>query len=413
MIKRFRRNFWLIATASVFLFLGLILTTINVVNFSLVASEADRQTAMLAENHGRFDEEQTGPSSQELPPAPPEGEQGLPPWEAEKQASFRYFTVSFDEAGTGSIVALHFNANTVNEAEAIAWATSLKGGSTTGWTRNDYRYRIHYEGTSQLVSVLDVSRELMPTRNVLYASIVGSIVGLLLTMGVLIPISKVLTKPLETSIAKQHRFVSDASHELKTPLTVISASAELLEMQYGKNEALETIQKQIRRLTEMVKNLNALAKMDEVDRIEGKQTVEMSLICNDILVGMEPAFKAKGINLNAIIEDGVLLSGDPAALKALVSLLLDNALKYGKTEVNIALAKKGNRVEISLDNDAEEIPEGSLDIYFERFYRADNARASIEGSGIGLSMAKEIVRAHNGRIVAFGKDGRFHIKAEL
>ena len=413
MIERFRKKFIAIATAAIGMLLILILSGINIANFTMVAADADQLTSALAENGGAFQE----PIPRENPGVPPEEGGDFVPGGArpdgpEKRMSARYFTIKIDGNGNASAVKIAMSEFTVTEAEAIQWAVSLANGSK-GWTRVNYRYRVYNYENYTYVSVVDYSRELSPSYRVLWGSLIGSAVGIVITFALLIPISKALVKPLIVSDKKQRRFISDASHELKTPLTIISANNQILETVYGESDSTKAIDKQVNRLSSMVKNLNALARLDE-NREVILGELDLAALSSDAVTAIEGSFEAKGVKFSAEIPSSLKYRGDESMLQKLLSILFENALKYALTECEFHLYTVGERICIKVINDADGIDDGTLDQVFERFYRGEAARASgTEGSGIGLSIAKEIVLRHSGRIIAKGENGRFIIKVEL
>ena len=415
MIRKLRYKLVGYATASIFFFLLLILGTINLVNFAQVAEEADAITLNIAENGGAFE-----PDEEPVPPgegqAPGPGGQPSPsdpggPRSPEIAASSRYFTVAFDKEGNGTLVAKKIMDQTVSDENAITWASTLLG-KEKGWTDTYFRFRCYKYEKKDYVTVLYFDRELGPSYRILYASIIGGVGGTVASFLLLTPLSSLFVKPLIASRKKQQRFISDASHELKTPLTIISAEKEILEIEHGETEASKSIGKQVARLTAMVKDLNALAAMDE-----GAKPIlasfDLARTCGEMVDAFQGAFEKKGIAVETEIPETHPFNGDEVLIRQLLSILLDNALKYAKTQVDFHLYANGERTTIKMRNDAD-VPDGPLDRVFERFYRSDEARASdSEGSGIGLSLAQEIVKTCGGRISAKGEGGCFIIKAEL
>lgn len=413
MIRKLRQKLVAYATLSIFFFLLIILGTINLVNFGMVADEADAITLRIAENGGSID------GKGDVPPSPGEQGQGdsnrpTPsdpggPGGPEMDASARYFTVAFAKDGTATLVAKRMMDETVTDQAAISWATNLKG-KEKGWTETYFRFRSYAYQDKTQVTVLYFDRELGPSYRVLYASIIGGVSGTLVSFLVLIPLSALFVKPLVASRKKQQRFISDASHELKTPLTIISANTEILEIEQGETDATKTIAKQVARLTAMIKNLNTLAAMDEgVKPVLG--SFDLASTCIEMVDAFQGPLEKKGIALQTEIPESHPFNGDETMIRQLLSILLDNAVKYAKTQVEFHLYTNGNRTTIKVKNDAD-VPEGSLDRVFERFYRSDEARVT-EGNGIGLSIAMEIVKTLGGRISAKGENGFFIIKVEL
>ena len=419
MIRKLRFKFVLYATCSVAVLLLLILGSINIANFTQTGNDADAVTNQLVLGQGSFpfDPFSPIPPNNETPtgtPAEDPGPHG--PGSLENDASIRYFTVAFDEIGNGRMVKKAMRDDTVTDLQAIEWARGLTQGK--GWTKTYYRYRAYLVGAETYVSVIDFSRELAPSYRVLWSSIIGSSIGIVATMLLLIPVSKILVRPLEASRKKQQRFISDASHELKTPITIISANNEIIEMEQGASESTKTIAKQVNRLSMMVKNLNSLARIDELEKTEFA-SFDLAELCTDVITSFNDSITAKGLKFESEIPATLAFKGDYSLMQKMLTIFLDNALKYATDHVRFALYTKGEsqkekRIVIKVRNDAEGIPDGPLDRVFERFYRSDWARGSeIEGSGIGLSIAQEIVSKHSGRIFAKGENGDFVIKAEF
>ena len=419
MTSKLRRKFYLFASLSVSALLLLILGTINIVNFSLVASQADSITQNIADGGGAFPSNEPGmlvapgnsqqggdakPSGQ--PPARPDA-----PDSPDMKASVRYITLQYTE--TGAIVMEPTHLKLIDNATASSWAEAVKGASQTGWHQTYYRFRKYTYNNASYVTFIDYARELSPSFHVLNGSIVGGLIGLAVTFLALIPLSKLLVKPTEEAWRKQKSFVSDASHELKTPLSIISANAEILELEYGENEQSQAIGRQNKTMNRLVKNLNALAQIEESGK-PAFTTLDLSLIASEAISAIKTKAEARGLSLLSSIQDGITLSGYEPYIRSMLGNVLDNAAKYGQTTIEFALGKKGDRILIEVKNDASGIQEGPLDMVFERFYRSPEARASAEeGSGIGLSLVKEAVALHKGRVYARGENGFFILRIEF
>ena len=204
-------------------------------------------------------------------------------------------------------------------------------------------------------------------------------------------------KPIALSYEKQKKFITDAGHELRTPLTIISANAEIIELESGENECTDVIKKQVRRMTEMTKNLVKLSKIDEKENIKDKVDFNLSGILKDVLSNFNKYIETE----NKEISDDIIINGNISLIRNLFHILLDNAVKYSITNIYIKLQKQKNKIIFEIKNDSLYIDNNDLNNVFDRFYRSAEVRASnIEGSGIGLSIAKEIILLHKGDIKA-------------
>jgi signal transduction histidine kinase len=216
-------------------------------------------------------------------------------------------------------------------------------------------------------------------------------------------------KPFIESMEKQKQFITDAGHEIKTPLAIISANADVLELTGGESEWITSIRNQTNRLDKLVRNLLTLSKMEE-----GK--IELVFTDFDIskaVLEITEPFKAIGEAQNKKflmeIEPGIIFHGDQGSIHQLVSTLVDNAMKYsdekGTIKITLSSSKKG--IKLQVYNTVEELNIDNLDKLFDRFYRADSSRSRETGGyGIGLSIAKSIAEAHHGRISAKSEDGK-------
>ena len=235
-------------------------------------------------------------------------------------------------------------------------------------------------------------------------SLIISASGLVAVLVLIYILSGIVVKPIAKNIEKQKRFITDAGHELKTPITVIDADAELVELDYGENEWLTDIKKQTKRLATLTKDLIYLSRVEE----DGYKPACLDFPISDMISERAMSFlaiaKTKGKELELNIEPMLSFRGDEKSISQLVSLLMDNAIKYSDEQgiISLNLYKSGKSIVIDMYNTCEYVDPHSVERIFDRFYRADESRSRETGGyGIGLSIAKAIVTRHKGKIRAF------------
>ncbi|MCD7835895.1 MAG: HAMP domain-containing histidine kinase [Lachnospiraceae bacterium] len=431
MIKTLRHKFIAIAMGSMAAVLILLVGGMNLMNYRSILSDLDLRLDILADNNGRFPTDGLKTSDNELSDIPnmhedfsadnrtlekPDNSSFFSHNRLSEETPYdtRFFTVVLKNDGTvisvdtGKIAA-------VSTSEAGEYAQSLySNGKYIGFW-DSYRYRaIQVTGTNNeentMYIFVNCERELNSFRSFLFSSIGVSILGMFLVFILVFYFSKLLVKPVAESYDKQKRFITDASHELKTPLTIIDANTEVIEMETGETEWTKSIHNQVKRLTSLTQKLVFLSRMDE----SNSNTMTMlDFSLSDAVLETAMPFVAvastnnKSLSLN--ITPGLILHGDEALIRQLVSLLLDNAIKYSSAqgEITLTLKENGRSKILSILNPADNISAGSQDILFDRFYRADSSRnSSTGGFGIGLSVAKAIVLSHRGNISAKSDDGK-------
>lgn len=227
-------------------------------------------------------------------------------------------------------------------------------------------------------------------------------------------LAKRIVKPLEESYQKQKQFISDAGHELKTPVSVVSANAELLAREIGENQWLSNIQYENERMGILVGQLLELARTENV-KSQMEQINFSRLVDGEVLPFESVAFE-KGMLLSSDIEDGISVEGNSTQLKQLVSILLDNAIGHSseQDEIVINVRKDHKMVYLQVINRGDEIPKEQCEQIFERFYRVDTVRNGEDKHyGLGLSIAKAIVTAHKGQIKVQCYNGLVEFKVQI
>ena len=360
------------------------------------------------------------------PPEAPDGTQlpaALPPdswrqFSREVQYSFRYFSVRYDADGTqegvnctavASITEEDANGKwkSITEEEAAAYSdTVLAGGKTSGYYAG-YRFRVQSTADSTTVIFLNSERELQAVRSLLLLTIAIACGCLLGVFALVLLFSRRAIAPYLRNLSVQKQFITNAGHELKTPLTAISTSADVLAMEYPGDEWVENIQAQSARLARLIADLVTLSRLDEENPFPEKTEFSLSDAVWEITEPFSSLAAAKGKRYSQEIEDGVLLTGERQAMQQMVSILLDNAVKYSDEggEISLRVSKAGKRAQIQVFNTCSGAESLDISRLFDRFYRADASRNSATGgSGIGLSIVKKIIEDHGGKIWATSKE---------
>lgn len=302
-------------------------------------------------------------------------------------------------------------------AEEI-FSTAIASGKRDGVLKEyNLRFCVMNTPVDKSVSFSDLSVE----QAMLFRLVRTCIFISLLALGAFFIVSLILARwivrPMETAWEQQKQFAADASHELKTPLTVIITNAELLRSnKYGEEkrtrfaESILTMAEQMRGLTE---SLLELARSDARTEISF-ETIDFSELISDSALPFEPLFFEKGLTLRCEAEKGITVKGSRSQLSRLTDILLDNALKYSypNTEAVLSLKKRGNTCILSMESRGDTISKADLKNIFRRFYRADKVRGMNKSYGLGLSIAENIVKEHGGRIYAESEGGvnRFYVK---
>lgn len=411
MIRDLRKKFILVAMLSTMLVLTAIMGVVNFSNYREMLDRADEMTALLEQNDGKFPEEPSWHEQDdtETPPAKPENdEKDKSRFSVETPFETRYFTVTVDENGEVTDCDLDRIAAVDEETAEEYTQTAQQKNKTTGF-QGIYRYRVTETEDGAKYVFLDCRREISNFRTVLVTTISVSLLGLAAVFVLVVIFSRMVFRPVEESIQKQKRFITDASHELKTPLTIIDANTEVMEMESGESQWTKSTRKQIQRLSGLVQQLVTLSRLDEEKGLEEKCEFNLSEAVSECVQPYESLAQTREKNLTLNIEEDITYTGDERSIRQLAGILMDNAVKYSSENGNITLTlkKKGKKIFLKVYNDADDLPQGKLDVLFERFYRLDSSRNSgTGGSGIGLSMAKAIVQAHKGKITAGNKNGR-------
>ena len=288
---------------------------------------------------------------------------------------------------------------------------AVNESSTSGYV-GTYRYLKVNNDAGNLVLLLNTQRDLDSFHAFMRNSIIVSSIVILSVFILLVLISKKVIAPIQQSYQKQKQFITDASHELKTPLAIIRSNTDVLELENGDSKWTKNIQNQVDRLTSLVNSLVVFSRMEEKDTAE-KVKFNLSESLHARIDDFEELASFQKKHIIADIDNNIYYRGEQQAIVQLMDILLENAIKYAtkETNINVALKKNKKYATMKISNQAN-VKKGDLRKVFDRFYRLDESRNStIKGYGIGLSMAKLIAEKHKEVIKAYApEDGIFEIE---
>lgn len=396
MIQKLQRKFILIAAVSLALVIVVILGSINLLNLHSTTVRADQMLAYLSENNGRFPDYKKGPPEKKDKPSKPTG------MNADTGFKTRYFVVWLDDANQPTRVDTgHIAAISSEQAIAFGQRAAAKG-RMRGYDGN-YRYCILPDQQKQMVIFLDCSTELTSNRTFLLLSCsIGAAAFVAATLLAAL-FSRRAIRPIEDAMKKQRQFLEDAGHELKTPLAIISANNDVLELTNGNSQWTDSIRNQISRMDQLLQSMLMLTRLDAEQPNLQLEMLDLSALVTETAAPFETLAQTNHVIFSISIEPGISVTGDRDSLRQLVSILLENAVKYAGPEgtVSVHLTAHNQSPCFWVENTCPEPPSGNLNRLFDRFYRADTSRSRQTGGyGIGLSIAKSICAAHRANIAA-------------
>ena len=418
MIKRLRRRMTLMVIAVLILVSAGVVLAVHLSNEQNIASRAQETLAALTENSGGLQGAGRNTDRKEtLPPWSDDetggrgrkggdrrGNRGQPPEirsgrEAAAAGLSNSYTITLNGDGTvASWTSDRTELYSDGQVAGIA-ADALADGRDSGRIGTQF-YRKTVSDGQMVLTVLDARLDYLSASNTLRSVIlIASASCVLLSLLAWLLIRR-MVRPVEDAFTRQKQFVSDASHELKTPLAVISANAEVLEQEIGKNEYLGYIRSEVKRTDALVKNLLTLARMDRGMKAEMAE-FDLSRALLDVTLPFESTVYEAGKTLETDVPEGIACTGNEEMVKQLTVILLSNALKYSDEHgrIEVSLRARGKQREIRVFNTGDPISPADQEHIFDRFWRADPAHGrETGGHGLGLAIARSIVEIHGGKI---------------
>ena len=417
-INGLRRRFVILATLAVVIIITIALGLINMIGYYSTSSRVQRTLEVIMVNDGH------------LPRKPPPGDAllGAVGWDAntpEFAVQTRFFSVAFDADGTVTSMNKK-NIMAFDEKEIISYARAeIDLGEKNGYFRKngaEYGFLVSdMPNGGCRVAIIDCTSEFHAVHAFFVYSFLFGLLCVCFFMLIFTAMSGHVIAPFVRNMESQKRFITNAGHELKTPIAIISANAEAIEMLSGSSEWTDGIKKQVKRLTGLINDLVMLSKMGEALFSNQKDNFDKSNEASMIAKSFQPLASEAGKTLSAHIEEGVHIVSDRKLVYELMSILLDNAVKYcddgGKIDMRLRHVKHvvgGRGALIILTNDYKEGRDTDYKRFFDRFYRSDESHNSEKaGYGIGLSLAAELVKQLHAKLRVKWSGGRITFAVKI
>ena len=414
-----QKKFILLTMSALLLVLTVIIGGINIVNYKAIIDEADEVLSVLAENRGVFpidDIEARGAADEKPGNDMPRADKFPHEMSPETPFESRYFSVLLDDSGE----IVHVETSrifAVNSDQAVTYAQqAVKDSDGRGFT-DQFRYAVSHDAKGTQAVFLDCGRRLDAFHMFLRVSILMAITGFLIVLLLVSYFSGRIIRPVSESYEKQKQFITDAGHELKTPLTIINADVDVLKMDIGDNEWLEDIKGQVLNLASLTDDLVYLSRMEEGAAAIPMMEFAVSDVVEESASAFEGPALAQNKKLTIDIQPMLSMKGNEKSIRQLVGILMDNAVKYSVPDgiISLKLGRTGKDLILTVSNTTDtQFTRSDLERIFDRFYRMDQSRNSETGGhGIGLSIAKAIVENHKGRIHASMNGDQLEIRAEF
>ena len=346
-------------------------------------------------------------------------QQGLPGKNVYEEVRLPFFTVQI--GNRGELIAAsggYFDLSDREYLQEIANAALTSEGETGELENHDLRFLKSVSPRGITIVFSDTTTESATLKHLFYSCMAIFFVAMVVFLGISVLLSHWVIKPVVVAWDQQRQFVADASHELKTPLTVIMTNAELMQGDDTCEEDRKTYAGNILGVTyqmrSLVENMLEMARVDNGTVKMQFAAIDFSQLVSDAVLSFQLLYEEKGMGLQCSVPDGIVINGSEQHLYQVMDVLLDNALKYSTpgSMVSVDLVTTGRNCVLSVANSGEPISKEDLKNVFKRFYRADKARAMNGSYGLGLSIAESIVEAHKGKIWAESEDGTniFHVQ---
>ena len=417
MIKKLSRKITIIIMIILMIVLAGILLAINIFNYSKNDGKVEEMLTRITETDS--DKKSEDSKSEDSKSEDSESEDSKPEdskaedSESDLYSNEKYFRASqfyiieVDKMGQLlSVVNKGNNGYSDNDLYKFA-EEAISSGKDNG-SVGDFVFRIKDTEDGRLIAFMDNSIALEQLHSVTLYSIIFGLIGSVVLFFVSLVLAKWIVKPVSEVFNQQRQFISDASHELKTPLTIINANIDTIEHEYGDSKYFKYIKDEIFRMTGLIHQLLSLAKVEDTLINVTFTKFNLSRAVESVCLPFDSVAFENNVNMDLEIENDIFLNGNEEQIKQLVAILVDNAIKHTTQEkyIKVKLSADKGKVLLKVMNEGKAIPEDEIKKIFERFYRVDKARNRAEGRfGLGLAIAKAIIELHKGKIHVVCKDG--------
>ena len=395
MFKQLQKSFVKSAMLSFTAVLLVVLVAVNVVNYRQTVDQVDHLVTMLVNNDGTFpDAPEGGMAPKEHP------EHGMPKgmeFRKDDQMATRYAVVRVANGTVQSVDRTHL-VSLDEEALKELGLRIAQGTSTKGW-EGSLRYQVAKTDAGTMVVLVDANKETQQVSRLMMVTGAVFILCLAVVYVLVRLVSKRAIRPFVENVERQQQFIANASHEIKTPLAVLSANTDLLAMMGTEAKFVDSNKRQIKRLNSLVEQMLILSRYDEGEAAATKEEVDLVAVTKTIVEEILPVLNEKGLQVEFTGEAQTLVTTNKSAMTELIRILLDNAMKYTVGEPVITVEAKRNQ--LAIGNETEPMTKEQVSQIFDRFYRVDSSRnRTTGGSGLGLSIAKKIAETNNVQLTA-------------
>ena len=394
MFKQLQKSFVKSAMLSFTAVLLVVLVAVNVVNYRQTVNQVDRLGTMLVNNDGTFPDAPDEKGPKEHP------EHGMPKgmeFRKDDQMATRYAVVRVANGTVQSVDRTHL-VSLDEEALKELGLRVAQGSATQGW-EGSLRYQVAKTDAGTMVVLVDANKETQQISRLMMVTGAVFVLCLAVVYVLVRLVSKRAIRPFVENVERQQQFIANASHEIKTPLAVLSANTDLLAMMGTEAKFVDSNKRQIKRLNSLVEQMLILSRYDEGEAAATKEEVVLVAVTKAIVEEILPVLNEKGLQVEFTGEAQTIVTTNKSAMTELIRILLDNAMKYTVGEPVITIEAKRNQ--LAIGNETEPMTKEQVSQIFDRFYRVDSSRnRTTGGSGLGLSIAQKIAETNNVQLTA-------------